>query len=77
VGYEAAVGPLTSAKKEKPILLGRAFAQHQDYGEDTGLRIDQEIKGISARAIHSVVERVRPRADEPRSGLADMRKETE
>ena len=40
------VGPLTFGNKEEPIFLGRAIAQHQDYSEDTALRIDQEIKRI-------------------------------
>ena len=45
-GMSAAVGPLTFGKKGKPIFLGRAIAQHQDYSEHTALRIDQEIKRI-------------------------------
>jgi cell division protease FtsH len=42
----SAMGPLTFGKKVAPIFLGRDFAQHQDYSEDTALRIDQEIKRI-------------------------------
>ena len=45
-GMSEAVGPLTFGKKAAPIFLGRDFAQHQDYSEDTALRIDQEIKRI-------------------------------
>jgi cell division protease FtsH len=39
-----AMGPLTFGKKEEQIFLGREIAQHQDYSEETALRIDQEIK---------------------------------
>jgi cell division protease FtsH len=40
------MGPLTFGKKEEQIFLGREIAQHQDYSEDTALRIDQEVKRI-------------------------------
>jgi cell division protease FtsH len=39
-----AMGPLTFGKKEEQIFLGREIAQHQDYSEETAIRIDQEIK---------------------------------
>lgn len=40
------LGPLTYGKKEEQIFLGREIAQHQDYSEDTAVRIDQEVKRI-------------------------------
>ena len=43
-GMSEAMGPLTFGKKEEQIFLGREIAQHQDYSEDTAIRIDQEIK---------------------------------
>jgi len=43
-GMSDAMGPLTFGKKEEQIFLGREIAQHQDYSEDTALRIDQELK---------------------------------
>jgi cell division protease FtsH len=43
-GMSRAMGPLTFGKKEEQIFLGREIAQHQDYSEDTALRIDQEVK---------------------------------
>ncbi len=43
-GMSDAMGPLTFGKKEEQIFLGREIAQHQDYSEETALRIDQEIK---------------------------------
>jgi len=45
-GMSEAMGPLTFGKKEEQIFLGREIAQHQDYSEDTAIRIDQEIKRI-------------------------------
>jgi cell division protease FtsH len=43
-GMSNAMGPLTFGKKEEQIFLGREIAQHQDYSEDTALKIDQEVK---------------------------------
>jgi cell division protease FtsH len=43
-GMSNTMGPLTFGKKEEQIFLGREIAQHQDYSEDTALRIDQEVK---------------------------------
>jgi cell division protease FtsH len=43
-GMSNSMGPLTFGKKEEQIFLGREIAQHQDYSEDTALRIDQEVK---------------------------------
>jgi cell division protease FtsH len=40
------LGPLTFGKKEEQIFLGREIAQHQDYSEDTAVKIDQEVKRI-------------------------------
>jgi cell division protease FtsH len=54
-GMSDAMGPLTFGKKEEQIFLGREIAQHQDYSEDTAIRIDQEIK----RLVTSNYERAR------------------
>src|SRR5436189_2803352 len=43
-GMSPAMGPLTFGKKEEQIFLGREIAQHQDYSEDTALKIDHEVK---------------------------------
>jgi cell division protease FtsH len=40
------LGPITFGKKEEQIFLGREIAQHQDYSEDTAIKIDQEVKRI-------------------------------
>jgi cell division protease FtsH len=45
-GMSEALGPLTFGKKEEQIFLGREIAQHQDYSEDTAIRIDQEVRRI-------------------------------
>jgi cell division protease FtsH len=45
-GMSGAMGPLTFGKKEEQIFLGREIAQHQDYSEDTAVRIDQEVRRI-------------------------------
>jgi len=45
-GMSPAMGPLTFGKKEEQIFLGREIAQHQDFSEDTAVRIDQEVKAI-------------------------------
>jgi cell division protease FtsH len=59
-GMSDAMGPLTFGKKEEQIFLGREIAQHQDYSEDTALRIDQEVKrfvtGNYARAQNVLLE---------------------
>jgi cell division protease FtsH len=43
-GMSDAMGPLTFGKKEEQIFLGREISQHQDYSEDTALKIDGEVK---------------------------------
>jgi cell division protease FtsH len=45
-GMSESMGPLTFGKKEEQIFLGREIAQHQDYSEDTALKIDAEVKRI-------------------------------
>ena len=45
-GMSDSMGPLTFGKKEEQIFLGREIAQHQDYSEDTAVRIDQEVRRI-------------------------------
>ncbi len=40
------LGPLTFGKKEEQIFLGREIAQHQDYSEETAIKIDQEVRRI-------------------------------
>jgi cell division protease FtsH len=51
-GMSDSMGPLTFGKKEEQIFLGREIAQHQDYSEDTAVKIDQEIKRIVSDNYH-------------------------
>ncbi len=45
-GMSDAMGPLAFGKKEEQIFLGREFAQHQDYSEETARSIDGEVRRI-------------------------------
>ena len=47
-GMSEVMGPLTYGKKDEQIFLGREFATHKDYSEETAKRIDQEITKIVA-----------------------------
>ena len=45
-GMSEKLGPLTFGKREEHIFLGREFARHQDYSEETAVLIDAEVKRI-------------------------------
>jgi cell division protease FtsH len=45
-GMSKNLGPLSFGKKEEQIFLGREFAQHRNYSEDTARLIDNEIRDI-------------------------------
>jgi cell division protease FtsH len=64
-GMSEAMGPLTYGKKEEQIFLGREIAQHQDYSEDTAIRIDHEVK----RFVQSNYERGKSVLEEHRVSL--------
>ena len=55
-GMSDAMGPLTFGKKEEQIFLGREIAQHQDYSEDTALKIDHEVKRFVTDNYHRAHE---------------------
>jgi cell division protease FtsH len=42
-GMSDEMGPLSYGKKEEQIFLGREFATHKDYSEETAQKIDKEI----------------------------------
>jgi len=42
-GMSDKLGPLSYAKGEEQVFLGREIAQHRDYSEDTAQKIDDEI----------------------------------
>ena len=67
-GMSDAMGPLTFGKKEEQIFLGREIAQHQDYSEDTALRIDQEVK----RFVTDNYERARELLHEHKRALLEQ-----
>ena len=70
-GMSDAMGPLTFGKKEEQIFLGREIAQHQDYSEDTAIRIDHEIK----RFVQSNYERAKAVLEEHRVSLERIAEE--
>ena len=49
-GMSEDLGPLSFAKDEEHIFLGREIAQHRDYSEETAKKIDQEIKNLIQKA---------------------------
>jgi len=49
-GMSEDLGPLSFAKDEEHIFLGREIAQHRDYSEETAKKIDHEIKKLVQKA---------------------------
>ncbi|BBO85495.1 ATP-dependent zinc metalloprotease FtsH [Desulfosarcina ovata subsp. sediminis] len=45
-GMSEALGPLSYAKEEEQVFLGREIAQHRDYSEETARKIDAEINAL-------------------------------
>jgi cell division protease FtsH len=45
-GMSEEMGPLSYGKKEEQIFLGREFATHKDYSEETAEKIDREVTKI-------------------------------
>lgn len=45
-GMSKNLGPLSYGKKEEQIFLGREFATHKDYSEETAKNIDAEVKDL-------------------------------
>ncbi|HPD56531.1 MAG TPA: ATP-dependent zinc metalloprotease FtsH [Smithellaceae bacterium] len=48
-GMSEKLGPLSYGKKEEQIFLGREFATHKDYSEETAKNIDAEIMAVVMR----------------------------
>ncbi len=44
------LGPLSYAKNEEQIFLGREISQHRDYSEETARKIDEEVNTLVKRA---------------------------
>ena len=49
-GMSEKLGPLSFGKKEEQIFLGREFAQHRDYSEETAVLIDDEVARLASDA---------------------------
>jgi cell division protease FtsH len=55
-GMSEKLGPLAFGKKEEQIFLGREFAQHRDYSEDTARLIDDEIRRVVTQSYEKARE---------------------
>jgi len=49
-GMSDALGPLSYAKGDEQIFLGREIAQHRDYSEETARKIDAEVDKLISRS---------------------------
>ncbi|MBW2318543.1 MAG: cell division protein FtsH, partial [Deltaproteobacteria bacterium] len=49
-GMSDKIGPLAFGKKDEQIFLGREFAQHRDYSEETAMLIDKEVTRLVSEA---------------------------
>jgi cell division protease FtsH len=49
-GMSSELGPMSYAKEEDHIFLGREIAQHRDYSEETAKKIDAEIDRLISTA---------------------------
>jgi cell division protease FtsH len=49
-GMSEVLGPLSYAKDEEQVFLGREIAQHRDYSEETARKIDAEINNLVMHA---------------------------
>jgi cell division protease FtsH len=52
-GMSESLGPLSYAKEEEQIFLGREIAQHRDYSEDTAQKIDQAVNNLVKKSYES------------------------
>ena len=70
-GMSESIGPLTFGRKEEQIFLGRDFAQHQEYSEETASTIDREIK----RIVTEDYDRARSILEEKKKALLQIAEE--
>lgn len=49
-GMSETLGPVSYAKGDEQIFLGREIAQHRDYSDDTAKKIDSEINDLINRS---------------------------
>jgi len=62
-GMSDEMGPLSYGKKEEQIFLGREFATHKDYSEDTARKIDSEVEKIVMTGYESAKQILSDRLD--------------
>jgi len=55
-GMSDIMGPLSYGKKEEAIFLGREFATHKDYSEETARKIDGEVSRIVSEGYEKAKE---------------------
>jgi len=58
-GMSEAIGPMTVAKKEAQVFLGRDFSQQETISEETAKLIDQEIRKIVEKTHSTALEILR------------------
>jgi cell division protease FtsH len=75
-GMSEALGPLSYAKGEEQVFLGREIAQHRDYSEETANKIDAEISRLISDA-YGQAKKVLEEHLELLHALADMLLEQE
>ena len=49
-GMSEAMGPMSFAKQDEQIFLGREISQHRDYSEETAQDIDHEVRRLVSEA---------------------------
>jgi cell division protease FtsH len=62
-GMSEELGPLSYAKDEEQIFLGREISQHRDYSEETANKIDQEITNLVNKAYNQAVNILKENTD--------------
>ncbi|MCA1959353.1 MAG: ATP-dependent zinc metalloprotease FtsH [Desulfomonile sp.] len=75
-GMSETMGPLTFGQKEEQIFLGKEFARHIDYSEDTAKQIDSEIRALVNES-YSTAKRIIEENRETVQRLADALLERE
>ena len=71
-GMSDEMGPLSYGKKEEQIFLGREFATHKDYSEETAERIDKEISRIVSECYEKAKQLLSDHMDELNSLAAAL-----
>ena len=62
-GMSDEMGPLSYGKKDEQIFLGREFATHKDYSEDTARKIDREVSHIVMKCYENAKKILSDRID--------------